>query len=290
MCLADRARVKPGSPDEESGLESRLRRTEGDRAVDRFCVAWIEEGDEVGLREARCTVRAAVLDRAALYASLACPSIQLRSRLLRVTTRERLVGLAAVVDRVFPFRSVPVWGSIPGAVRALLGEVEKPFLVLAPQAQWYEVGRCGGKRVLEEVQMARLRPEPLPEPDPGLSRLDDPDELRELLGSRLSTAHLEAGPFLGIRDEGGHLLAAGGVQLVTDRVAQIAYMWTREGNRREGLATRVLCGMIRELEAPGRRLVLQVRADNAAAIEFYARRGFRGRARTALFTIDGRVR
>jgi ribosomal protein S18 acetylase RimI-like enzyme len=137
--------------------------------------------------------------------------------------------------------------------------------------------------------MARLRPTPLPEPDPRLEKVERVEDLQTFLGPRFSPVHFEVGTFLGIRGSDGDLVSCGGVQLVTDRVAQIAYMETREPSRREGLATAVLVGLIRELEADERRVVLQVRVDNRDAVSLYARFGFRGRARTALFNVADRV-
>jgi ribosomal protein S18 acetylase RimI-like enzyme len=254
--------------------------------VGAFRVAWIEEGDEAGLEEARELARSRVLDLAPIYASFECSPIRKRSRFIRVSHRDRLVALAAVVERIFPYRSVPVWASLPGATRQLFSRVDPPFVALAAQPVWHEVVRCGGQRTLEEVQMARLSRSPLPDADPRLERLERVEEVQAFLGPRFSPVHFEVAPFLGIRDSGGALLACGGAQLVTDRIAQIAYMRTEDDRRGEGLGTAILVGLIRELETEKRRLVLQVRVDNHPAMRLYARFGFRGRVRTALFSVN----
>jgi hypothetical protein len=253
--------------------------------VDAFRVQWIEDGDEAGLEQAREYARSRLLDCAPIHASLECPPIRKRSRLLGVHHRDRLVGLTAVVDGILPYRSVGVCASLPGATRLLLSRVDPPFVAFATQPIWCEIARCGGRGVLEEIQMARLAGTPLPEREPGLERLERVEEIRAFLGPRFSPVHFEAGPFLGIRDSAGALLACGGVQFVTDRVAQIAYLQSRE----ESLAPVVLAGLTRELESERRVVVLHARPDNLSSTRRYARLGFRGRVRTALFRLSQRV-
>jgi hypothetical protein len=203
-----------------------------------------------------------------------------------VSLGQRLVGVGAVVEGIFPYRAVALCACLPGASQVLLSRVEVPFVpfvVLATQPLWHEVERCGGRRELEEVQMARLHPAELPDPDPRLERVERAEELETLVGSSFSAVQLEVGPFLGIRDSDGDLLACGGAHFVTDRVAQIGYIETRHDRRHEKLATSVLVGLVRELETEQRRVVLQVPPGNDAAMESWARLGFRGRVRTASF-------
>jgi ribosomal protein S18 acetylase RimI-like enzyme len=254
-----------------------------------YLVEWIEDGDEGALEEARDFALAKIFDRAPLYASLECPPIRKRSRLLRATRAGRLEGLAAVVDDVFPFRSVPLWASFAGAARAMLSRIEAPFTVVAPQPVWQAVSACGSEPTVVEMQMARMLRADAPPPDPRVERLERLEEIAQFLGARLCPVHFEVGPFFGIRD-GEDLVACGGVHYVTDHVAQLAYIETREHRRREGFATALTTALIRELETEDRRLVLNVRVDNHAAIELYARLGFRGRARMALFRFDASVR
>jgi hypothetical protein len=168
--------------------------------VAEYLVEWIEDGDESALEEARAFALARIFDRAPLYASLECPPIRKRSRLLRATRAGRLVGLAAVVDDVFPFRSVPLWASFPGAARAMLARIEPPFSVLAPQPNWHAVRACGSEPAVVELQMARMLRSEAPPADPRVEQLDRLEELAQFLGARLCPVHFEAGPFFGIRE------------------------------------------------------------------------------------------
>jgi ribosomal protein S18 acetylase RimI-like enzyme len=249
-----------------------------------------EEWGDAGLVRAREFVRARIFDRAPLHASLECPPIRKRSRLLRATDGDRLVGLAAIVDGTFPYRSVPLSTCAPNVARSLLCEVEAPFVALVPQPLWYSLLRCGGVQKLEEIQMARMWGGPLPEADPRLERLDGIEELQGFIGARFSPVHFETGPFLGIRDPEGRLIACGGTLFVTDRLAQMGYVATHPDRRGEGLARAIVGGLIRELERDERSLTLQVGVEHHEAIRLYSDLGFRGRIRTGLFLFNEPVR
>ena len=97
---------------------------------------------------------------------------------------------------------------------------------------------------------------------------------------------LKLGPFFGVRDAQGALIAAGGIEFATGHIAQLAMIQTTEERRREGLGRAVVTELLRELEAPGRRIILQVREDNAGAIALYSSLGFRGTRRLAKFWFD----
>jgi predicted GNAT family acetyltransferase len=99
----------------------------------------------------------------------------------------------------------------------------------------------------------------------------------------ISRVHFEAGPYVAIRDDGGAISSAGGVQVATERIVQLGGIWTREDRRREGLARAVVAELVRRVEAGGRMLALHVRVDNHAAVELYAGLGFRGRRRIRLY-------
>jgi ribosomal protein S18 acetylase RimI-like enzyme len=134
--------------------------------------------------------------------------------------------------------------------------------------------------------MARLTRRPLPEPDPAVKRCDDPDELRALLGAELSSLRSQLGPFFGVRDAAGALTAAGGAEFVTPELAQLAWIKTDLPQRRRGLARAVVVELVRELESPQRRVVLQVASDNRAAIDLYAELGFRGSRRLGRYELS----
>ncbi len=245
-----------------------------------------EKWDDAIIAEVRAFIDASIFDRAPLHASLECPPVRKRSRLLRATDGSRIVGVAAIVEAIFPFRSVPLAVSVPRAVPSLLRRVEPPFVALGTQPLWDPLIRCGGVCRLEELQMVRMRHAPLPEPDPRVERLDRLDELRDLIGPRFSPVHFETGPFLGARDSDGVLVACGGAMYVTECLAQIGYIETRPDRRGEGLARAIVAGLVREIERPDRRVVLHVGSDNHDAIRLYADLGFRGRIRSGLFTFE----
>lgn len=240
------------------------------------------EGEELGAR-AREFAGSDRLGRALLHASLEEAQLCARSAHWAALHGGRFVGLAACIDDVFRYRSAPLAATLPGAGRALLGEIERPFACLASERLWPELRRAGGEQVHAYVQMARLRHDPLDEPDQAVKRVDDQDELAAFVGPDFSGLRLQLGPFFGIRDEKGALIAVGGVEFATDRIAQLAMIQTSEERRREGLARAVVTELVRELETPSRSVVLQVREENAAAIALYSALGFRGTRRLAKF-------
>jgi len=243
------------------------------------------EGDEA--EASACDFAGAdLLARALLHASLEETELREHSAHWATLHAGRVVGLAARIDDVFRYRSVPLAATLPGAARELLAAIERPFAGLAAERLWPELLRCGGEQVHAYVQMARLRRDPLAEPDPAVQRIDDHAELQAFLGPDFSGLRLKLGPFFGVRDEQGALIAAGGVEFATDHIAQLAMIQTSEERRRQGLARAVVTELLRVLEAPGRRIILQVREDNAAAVALYSSLGFRGTRRLAKFSFD----
>ncbi|HEY3841516.1 MAG TPA: GNAT family N-acetyltransferase [Bryobacteraceae bacterium] len=89
-------------------------------------------------------------------------------------------------------------------------------------------------------------------------------------------AALTNGIYFGVR-EGGELVAAGGtlVSASAESVACIGNVYTRRDRRGRGLASAVAAAIASELRRRGvRTIVLNVRADNHAAIRVYERLGF----------------
>jgi ribosomal protein S18 acetylase RimI-like enzyme len=247
----------------------------------KLAAQWID-GDEAALERARAFVAAKWLDRSPLQASLEQDVIREHSRLREVGLAERTVGLAAVLEGVHPWRSVPVDASLPGAAIAALDGIERPFTAAAGEPLWSELQRAGGREQSSEIQLARLRHDPLPEPDRRVVTLEKPDALREY-GVEIAAAHFRAGPFVALRDDDGRFVSWGGVEFVTDRVAQLAYAGTREDRRGEDGLRAVVAELVRRLETDTRTVVLRARALERAAIALYGGLGFRGRRRIATF-------
>jgi ribosomal protein S18 acetylase RimI-like enzyme len=248
----------------------------------------LERCDPEAAREARAFADLHFLDSALLHASFACGPLAARSRHRGVRHGGRLVGLAACTEGVFGYRSVPFEAALPGAPRALMERLERPFKVLARERFWSELERAGAKpaRSRTRLQMTRFVPVALPLPDPRVREVREVAELRALLPERFGPLQLEIGPFVGIRDAAGVLVCAGGVELVTPKVAQIAYVETREDHRRRGLARAVVIELIRRLERAERRVILQVKEDNAPALALYAGLGFRAGRRLGSYWFE----
>jgi len=245
---------------------------------------------------ARALARVDVLGSALLHACLELPLLGQHCRFLGVEREGQLVGVAAEIDGVYRERAFVLAASVPGTATALLGAARRPFRTYAAERLWSEIARAGGTPARSYLQLARLRHEPFPEPtaevkpleDPDeigaeVKPLEDPDEIGTFLGPRFRAEQLALGPFLGTRDPGGQLVAAGGVEFVTDAVGKLTQIRTAEQARRQGLARAVVIRLAEALEAPGRRVVLLVRSENTAARKLYGDLGFRGTRRLARF-------
>ncbi len=240
------------------------------------------------LEAARAFARAELLGRALLHASLEQPALQERSRHWLAFAGERIVGVAAEIDGVFPFRSAPLAATLPGAASALLEALEPPCFCLAGEPLWSELARAGAELAATHLQMARLRRDPLPdpEPEPEIVTLDDPEELAHFYGPGFERMRHELGPFVGVR-EGGALIAAVGAEYLTDELAQLGKVRIGDSKRGSALARALVTRLVRQLETGTRRVVLQVREDAAPAIALFSELGFRGTRRLAKLRLDG---
>lgn len=251
-------------------------------ALDRFKPSWIDVEEAGARRRLSEFANAQPLDRLPFLAGLEQPSLGARSRFLEIRRRGRLAAVAVVVDpEVFGLRSVPIEIVVPGGAAAAIEVPERPCVAYAGERAWSELERAGGKLLVEELQMVRFQ-SPLPDADPRVVPVCDHDEV----SASISRVHFEAGPYVGIRDERGRLASVGGVQVASERIAQLGGIWTREDRRREGLARAVVGELVRILEAGGRTVALHVGVDNPPAIELYASLGFRGRRRVRLYRFD----
>ena len=251
-----------------------------------FVVRRIDAEDAAALERAREFARTNLLSRALLHASLEEPRLRAHSQHWWAVRDGHVVGLVARIDGFFPYGSAPLAALLPGAGAALLRALDRPFDALAPELLWPELERAGGRRVRSYLQVVRFAPTPLPDPDPAVKPVDDPDELAAFFGAEFSAGRAQMGPFFGVRDEAGQLVAAGGVEFVTDALAQLARVETREARRREGLARTIVVELIRVLETRQRRVVLQVRSDNRPANSLYAALDFRGSRRLGRYRFE----
>jgi hypothetical protein len=245
----------------------------------KFDARWIEPSDRRLLDEAREFARRKLYERAALHADLEEPGLFARSRFLEVRWRDRLVGVASVLEGVLGARALALGAELPGAAAALARNVERPYVAMATDRYLSELERAGGRHLYSDLQMVRLHREPLPPPDPRVEPLTNLEEVRRVSSSTIAPEHFKSGPFFGIRAPDGELVSVGGVHYVTERLACLASIETLEKQRRRGFAAAIVIELIRALEKPSRQVVLQVRNDKHGAIALYGRLGFRGTRR-----------
>ncbi len=243
----------------------------------RYVYRPLKEGDSAALAAARAFARAALLERLWLHAALEVPGLLARVEVVESLHGERVVGLAAAIDGLFPFRVVAVDGALPGVAAALLPRMPRPFVCPVPARLGAQVARAGGREIRTELQMARLDSGvPLPARDPRVEAITDADELTHYCGTSFARLELELGPFFGIRDANGELAAVAGARFTSERVALLAHLETREDCRRQGYARALASAAVRALESPERRVVIQLKDGEQAARALFASLGFRG--------------
>ena len=225
-----------------------------------------------------------LFSRALLHGSLAAQGLGGCTRHWGAFLGERVVGVMAQIDGYFPYRSAPIAAVLPRAASALCSAVEQPAMCLAAEPLWSELARAGAVAANDHLQMVRLRRDPIPGNGAKAKRVDDLSELEAFYGPWFGAHRLAAGPFFACH-EGNELVAAGGIEFVTGRIAQISLMQTREESRSKGYGTAIVRELVAELETPERHTVLQVRAENSAAISLYHQLGFRGTRRLRSFQL-----
>ena len=237
----------------------------------------LKEGDSAALAAARTFARGALFERIWLHAALEVPALLARVELLEALHGERVVGLAAVMEGLFPFRLTAVDGALPGVAEVLLRHAPRPFVCPVPSRLGAQVAREGGREIRTELQMVRLDSAvPLPPTDERVEALSDADELTRFCGTSFARLELELGPFFGIRDAFGELAAVAGARFTTERIALLAHLETREDCRRQGYARALATAAVRALEGPERRVVVQLKEGEEAARALFASLGFRG--------------
>ena len=244
----------------------------------------LKDGDEAGLAAGQAFARQSLFERLWLHAALELPALRARSEIFSAHHGARMVGLAVASDGLFPFRVAALDAALPGVAADLLAKLAPPFVCRVPARLAREIERAGARPIRRERQMVRLAPAaPAATPDPRIERLTDPAELARFLGRDFAPLELELAPFLGIRDPFGELAAVAGARFLTDRVALVAHLETREDCRRLGHARALVQALARAVERPERRAAIHVREGAAAAEHLLAELGFRGTHDFCLF-------
>jgi GNAT superfamily N-acetyltransferase len=243
----------------------------------------LKETDEAAEAAARAFVRASIYERVWLHAVLETPLLRARAEPLAVFHGDRLVGLGATVAGLFPFRMVALDGSLPGVASQLLARFDPPFVCRVPMRLARELARAGARPIQSELQLVRFEPSTTrPALDPNVERLSDTAELARFCGLSFAPLELELAPFFGIRDAFGELAAVAGGRLLTDRIALLGQLVTREDCRRQGFARTLVATLACALETRERRVVAHVEAGRPAE-RLLTRLGFRGAHEFAVF-------
>jgi GNAT superfamily N-acetyltransferase len=237
----------------------------------------LKEADEAAEAAARAFARASIYERVWLHAALETPLLRARAEPLAAFHGDRLVGLAVTIAGLFPFRMIALDGSLPGVASQLFARLEHPFVCRVPMRLAREIASAGGRPIRRERQLVRFDPSAeRPAVDPHLERLSDARELARVCGPAFAPLELELAPFFGIRDAFGELVAVAGGRVLTDRVALIGHLVTREDCRRQGLARALAATLACALESAERRVVAHV-SDAARETEpLFTSLGFRG--------------
>ncbi|MFW9931791.1 MAG: GNAT family N-acetyltransferase [Candidatus Thorarchaeota archaeon] len=107
---------------------------------------------------------------------------------------------------------------------------------------------------------------------------EDIEDLREvyaLSGTPAWTPNaLDLGPFFGVRNDEGRVIAVAGVHFVSKYGAELGNIATHPAYRRKGYAQCVVAAATKELLKESDRVVLHFFSDNVAAQKLYERMGF----------------
>lgn len=93
------------------------------------------------------------------------------------------------------------------------------------------------------------------------------------------------GPFFGIRDDAGRLLAMAGQRMLMPGMAEVSGVSTWEDCRGRGYARTLIGHVMRDMVARGEQPFLHSYADNAGAIALYESLGFRIRREVHVLVI-----
>jgi ribosomal protein S18 acetylase RimI-like enzyme len=112
--------------------------------------------------------------------------------------------------------------------------------------------------------------------------LDDVPEMLALVARTkpgpFAKRTIELGPYLGLRNADGDLVAMAGTRMRMGGYAEISAVCTDESLRGRGIATAIMEVVATELRANGEQPMLHVAEDNTTAIRLYANLGFTQRS------------
>jgi ribosomal protein S18 acetylase RimI-like enzyme len=244
----------------------------------------LKEGNGAGEAAARTFARSAIFERVWLHAALELPVLRARAEPIAAFDGGRLVGLGAALPGLFPFRVAAIDAVLPGVATELLARFEPPFVCHVPARLARELARAGARPIRRERQMVRFSaPASRAVLDPQIERLTDAAELSRFCGPAFAPLELDLGPFLGLRDAFGELAAVAGARFVTERIAQIGHLDTRDDCRRQGHARSLAAALACALEGPERRVLVHVPEHAQGAERLFAQLGFRGTHDFAVF-------
>jgi ribosomal protein S18 acetylase RimI-like enzyme len=89
---------------------------------------------------------------------------------------------------------------------------------------------------------------------------------------------IELGPYLGLRNDDGDLVAMAGTRMRLGGYAELSAVCTDESLRGQGIATALMETVAAELRANGEQPMLHVAEDNTIAIRLYKNLGFTQRS------------
>jgi RimJ/RimL family protein N-acetyltransferase len=169
-----------------------------------------------------------------------------------------------------------------GAIVANLPQLPEQVNLMLPTAtlpifeRWYHFGP------IDTMLRQCLTPDRFrPIPSPGVERLHDPAELTAFYAGRApgyDPAQVVRGAYFGARGADGRLLAVAGTHAASARyrIGVVGNVFTEPAARGQGLAPRLVSAVVATLftEFACTDVVLNVRVDNASAIQLYQRLGF----------------
>jgi ribosomal protein S18 acetylase RimI-like enzyme len=167
------------------------------------------------------------------------------------------------------------------ALRALVGPGGAAILArpeLEVPAGWEAKFRLGGFQMIAPPAFGDRA-----EPDRFLRLgLDDVPEMLALVARTkpgpFAKRTIELGPYLGLRDDRGDLVAMAGTRMRPAGYAEISAVCTDETLRGQGIATAIMEVVAAELRANGEQPILHVAEDNTTAIRLYDNLGFTKRS------------